>query len=799
MMENPPIAVNLFPPAAMPQKSPFHENYHSTSALSSGGSPSPAGDGSATVPASWMESFATKFYSCAGCGNLLQEPVIVRETNVFACRTCAAHLEADEVSQPPVAFVQGLQEMKAILLQLAKARTAAVGGSPLPASSSLQAAGATSGRRIVKVKRTKVPTPSAGETTKAIFQVFPPHDKDSEPQFASSPPPPPSPFSEPLMHGLNPNVELSGQKHNTTPQKGATVKAPPVVMSSPPRSQSADRPFVPPSAAEHTYVAPADENDSAQRKYDVHQDVEAFLAEQRVRRDELFDMAKGFFEELTITEALEHMDITKKQKSEFRAIVGKSKNSSRSLKTQADESYETSQYPVAIDLYTKAIAAYRVDGMAKLPTLYGNRSAAFYMAGRYKESIDDCIKVLELEPETVKMYQRAAKASVSLGDLDGALNFFSKIPSDKMTAAYNAEKAKLEEGKSMLTKAQQLFGNPEGDEQWLMLVALYSETGAFRLRCAEHLAHQKSFARAIETLSVLVGPARTSEVSAALARYMYLSGFEHFDRARSVLEPHRDVKDCAQLLHTIRVVDDGKQQGNILFSQKKFAEAVDYYTKAIDAAKNNDQILRILHCNRAAAFKELGRYKEGVEDCTKAIRVDAQFTKAYARRARCHQLLGDHHAAIRDFKNACKYDPSDADLAEELRRAETLLAEESKKEKDFYYVLGVQRNATDDQIRAKYKELALRWHPDKCMHLEADEKVAAEHKFKTIGHAYQTLVDAVKRREYDLKQERERLTKTSSYSNFFSGATGATGPTAPPYPGGRYTSGMPERRAQNFW
>lgn len=65
---------------------------------------------------------------------------------------------------------------------------------------------------------------------------------------------------------------------------------------------------------------------------------------------------------------------------------------------------------------------------------------------------------------------------------------------------------------------------------------------------------------------------------------------------------------------------------------------------------------------------------------------------------------------------------------------------------DFYDVLGVNRNASLEEIKKAYKKLAVKWHPDK----NPDNQEEATEMFKAIGEAYETLSDPVKRRNYDL-------------------------------------------------
>ena len=69
--------------------------------------------------------------------------------------------------------------------------------------------------------------------------------------------------------------------------------------------------------------------------------------------------------------------------------------------------------------------------------------------------------------------------------------------------------------------------------------------------------------------------------------------------------------------------------------------------------------------------------------------------------------------------------------------------------KDYYELLGISKNASDDEIKKAFRKAALKYHPDRMVNASEEEKKVAEEKFKELNEAYQVLSDSEKRQMYD--------------------------------------------------
>ena len=92
-------------------------------------------------------------------------------------------------------------------------------------------------------------------------------------------------------------------------------------------------------------------------------------------------------------------------------------------------------------------------------------------------------------------------------------------------------------------------------------------------------------------------------------------------------------------------------------------------------------------------------------------------------------------------------EPSEFKADDKIRQAKQKAKEAAKK--DYYKILGVEKTASDDEIKKAYRKLALKWHPDRNQGSE-EEKQKADKMFKDINEAYSVISEPDKRRQYDM-------------------------------------------------
>ncbi|XP_048221733.1 RNA polymerase II-associated protein 3 [Perognathus longimembris pacificus] len=107
-----------------------------------------------------------------------------------------------------------------------------------------------------------------------------------------------------------------------------------------------------------------------------------------------------------------------------------------------------------------------------------------------------------------------------------------------------------------------------------------------------------------------------------------------------------------------------KEKGNKYFKQGKYDEAIECYTKGMDADPYNP----MLPTNRASAYFRLKKFAVAESDCNLAIALNRSYTKAYARRGAARFALQKFEDAKKDYEKVLELEPNNFEATNELRK-----------------------------------------------------------------------------------------------------------------------------------
>ncbi|GAB7339690.1 hypothetical protein MBLNU457_6266t1 [Dothideomycetes sp. NU457] len=416
-------------------------------------------------------------------------------------------------------------------------------------------------------------------------------------------------------------------------------------------------------------------------------------------------------------------------------------------KAAGNKFFKAREWEKAIQEYTKAVEA-----EPKAPTYRSNRAAAYMSAGKYELALEDCKVSDELQPNNEKTLHRLARIYTSMGQPDQAIDTYARIqppPSEKDMAQAKVMQRHLKEAEEQIRggtggsmalhalneAAKGLGSSMVQPRKWQLLRGeAYLKMGNVNaLGDAQNIA-----------MSLLRSNSADPEALVLRGRALYAQGendkaIQHF---RQALSCDPDYKDAVKYLRMVQKLDRTKTEGNDLFKAGKTEAAVEKYSEALQIDPTNKGTNSKLLQNRALCYNKLKKYKDAIADCEQALKLDPSYTKARKTKAKAMGEDGNWEEAVRELKDIAESNPEEPNIAKDVRNAELEL--KKSKRKDYYKILGVEKDANDAEIKKAYRKMALVNHPDK----NPDDETAAE-RFKDIGEAYETLSDSQKRAAYD--------------------------------------------------
>ncbi|EPY82313.1 dnaJ subfamily C member 7 isoform 1-like protein [Camelus ferus] len=428
------------------------------------------------------------------------------------------------------------------------------------------------------------------------------------------------------------------------------------------------------------------------------------------------------------------------------------KREAESFKEQGNAYYAKKDYNEAYNYYTKAI-----DKCPKNASYYGNRAATLMMLGRFREALGDAQQSVRLDDSFVRGHLREGKCHLSLGNAMAACRSFQRaLELDHKNA-----------------QAQQEFKNANAVIEYEKIAETDFEKRDFRkvVFCMDRAlefapaCHRFKILKA-ECLAMLGRYPEAQSVASDILRMdstnadaLYVRGLclyyedciekavQFFVQALRMAPDHE--KACVACRNA-KALKAKKEDGNKAFKEGNYKLAYELYTEALRIDPNNIKTNAKLYCNRGTVNSKLRKLDDAIEDCTNAVKLDDTYIKAYLRRAQCYMDTEQYEEAVRDYEKVYQTEKT-KEHKQLLKNAQMEL--KKSKRKDYYKILGVDKNASEDEIKKAYRKRALMHHPDRHSGASAEVQKEEEKKFKEVGEAFTILSDPKKKTRYDSGQD----------------------------------------------
>jgi len=425
------------------------------------------------------------------------------------------------------------------------------------------------------------------------------------------------------------------------------------------------------------------------------------------------------------------------------------KASAEDKKEAGNQLYKAKKYLEALSKYSEAI-----DLCPECPAYYGNRSACHMMLSQYQKALDDAKTAVNLDSNFVKGYVRIAKCCVALGEIPSAKQAIERGKSlEPNSTAFDTETQNCQFMGKQQEEIDSAFETRDYRKALFHLDQFLNAACAskrHKVKKAECLAYLGRYAEAQNIANDLL---RSDSMNADA---MYVRGlclyyedfvdkaFTHFQQVLRLAPDHQMAKDTYKRAKTLKQM---KEEGNGAFKSSQWSKAHELYTQALQIDPCNKATNAKLYFNRATVAAKLKKFTESVNDCDEALKLDEGYLKALVRRGRSYMEMEKYEEAVRDFEQVHKMERGNHEYRNLLATAKVEL--KKSKRKDYYKILGIDRNANDEEIKKAYRKRALVHHPDRHSGASEEEKKEHERKFKEVGEAYGVLSDSKKRTRYD--------------------------------------------------
>ncbi|TMW59649.1 hypothetical protein Poli38472_004718 [Pythium oligandrum] len=423
------------------------------------------------------------------------------------------------------------------------------------------------------------------------------------------------------------------------------------------------------------------------------------------------------------------------------------------VRVAAENAFATGDMKKAISLLSKLIEL-----EPKNERNYYKRYRAYLSERKYAHALEDLNASLDVNPKYKQGLLQRGKLHMMIGNCADAAKDFERAIEYYPTEA--SAKQQLEKSSNCaiyIDEAGRAQSRGDYQSAYAYLTQVLEETAVSSVpllleRAQLSMSLQNPYDAIADLGSVL--KLDGSHIGALLLRgeIFYSIGdkrsldaaMSHFREGLHSDPEHKGLKKLyRKLKKLLKFVNNAEDE----MSRGAYQDAVEDWHSALEVdeghgAMNKDFWYKLCECEL-----HLKQYAKAQEACQRVLHLDDGYADAHVKLSDALLGLEQYEDAVRAARRAAELDDSNRSYQEAVHRAEAALKQ--SKNKNYYKILGVSRDASVKEIKKAYRKQALEWHPDKHADKEESERESINKKFHDIAEAYEILSDDETRARYD--------------------------------------------------
>jgi DnaJ family protein C protein 7 len=439
------------------------------------------------------------------------------------------------------------------------------------------------------------------------------------------------------------------------------------------------------------------------------------------------------------------------------------------LKELGNKYFREKKYEEALNYYNKAL-----DLNDNIEVLHSNKGTCLKCLQNFKAAEMEYIKAIQINPNNAKTFNRLASIYLITGDLAEAYNIQQKaLKLDNNTSSYKEQLETifiLMKEEERIKKLFQENNLDDIEKKYQDLNSKYPEVLYLKKKYVLFLFDIIKYKEAMQFMHDQIV---NNKISKDNGEFVYLSCLtlyynEEYETVENLIVnkiKNVESKLYKDLLFRIRNIEKIKKEGNNLYDQKKYEEAIKVYSQALQLDPDHKKYNSIILINRSLSYQKLEKYNDAINDANLSIKINPKYARAYTKRANIYLLLKNYKAAINDFEKAKKLDPSSPgfenylqDLSKKCSEYENELnLERSRKQKLYKEIISLKNmiNIKNNEINDKNDAI----NDLKAQIKEMQNLLANSSQNSKVTDLMEKLLakeDALKKMEYEYKEMKSR-------------------------------------------